>query len=411
MLKPTLGQLFYIFFSLGFTSFGGPAAHFVYFHQCFVEKKSWISATQFSQIMALSQIIPGPSSSQTGMAIGYVLHGYRGACIAWLAFTLPSAVIMALLAVYIHQTQLNLEQQFFYSLMSIVLAIVTFAFWQMLRSYCQKIWQYIVMLLSCLAILYLPFNQAPLIVILLALGWGWIFTRFKPFNANSLNNANSINSANLEALRLDFPWQLKQAKSYLWLVLFIFCFAGLYLLQWLYPSNLYQSLYQFYASSALVFGGGHVILPLLQNGFVNTQLLDAQQFEMGYAFAQLMPGPLFSFAAYIGSLLPLSTAPWINAILASLFIFLPSFFLVFGTLPYWSAILRHPQIQVLLLSVNASVVGLLLALIIPMAQRTMVSIPNLFCFVVMLLCLKFKLPIYISIPVTLIATQLISLLF
>jgi len=167
-------------------------------------------------------------------------------------------------------------------------------------------------------------------------------------------------------------------------------------LNWLQPHLLYAANLSFYKAASLVFGGGHVILPLLHQDFVSTGLVSKEQFDLGYAIAQLVPGPLFSFATYLGSLIPMTESMLLNATLATLAIFLPSFFLVFATLPYWSWLMQQAYIRHAVTGINAAVVGLLLYMVLEMAQRYILSITDLLFIVLVIGLLKSKLPVWLS---------------
>ncbi|WP_407307522.1 chromate transporter, partial [Acinetobacter sp.] len=207
--------IFLIFLKLGCVAFGGPAAHLIFFHQTFVKQLNWINDQQYAQLVALAQILPGPTSSQVGLAIGYVKKGYGGAVVAWLGFTLPSAILMTTVAILGQQFFPLFSSAFFHSIQLIVLAVVTWAFWQMLRSFCTQLWQYILMLCSALFIysVSLPMNQIMVIFIAALLG---LF--FAPKNRLTSEN-NTENSSLIPLIS-----STKRSYAYLWLVLFILPF-------------------------------------------------------------------------------------------------------------------------------------------------------------------------------------------
>jgi chromate transporter len=390
--------IFLTFLKLGCLAFGGPAAHLVFFHQTFVKQLNWLDDQQYAQLVALAQILPGPTSSQVGLAIGYVKKGYWGAILAWLGFTLPSALLMTLVALLGKQFFPLLSSAFFHSIQLIVLAVVTWAFWQMLRSFCSQIWQYILMLCSTLFIytVSLPMNQ--IIVIFIAALLGIFFAqKISPTEENKVENSSLTDAIS----------STKRSSAYLWLVLFILPFFIFPVLNWLHSSVFSQSVESFYRTASLVFGGGHIILPFLHQDFVATGLLSAEKFDLGYAFAQLMPGPLFSFASYIGALTPLTPFPVLNAGIATLAIFTPSFLLIFGTLPYWSWLMNQTYIRHAVVGINAAVVGLLLCMVIQMAQHYIVQLTDLLFVVVVIGLLKTKLPVWLCLIGSCIGYQLI----
>ena len=358
-----LKGIFLHFLKLGCLSFGGPAAHLVFFHRHFVQQLRWLSNAEYTQLVALAQLLPGPTSSQVGIAIGYQLQGYRGACVAWLGFTLPSMLLMACLAVLGQQYFNQLSAMTLHSIQLIVFAVVIWAFWQMLTSFCKTIWQYVLMLLSTLFLYFVPWSFSQVIVILVAALVGIYFA--------------SDSTSKLQDSSLKAKVQAKQA--YFWLIAFVLPFVVFMV----WPSLFSQSLFSFYQAASLVFGGGHIILPLLHQDF-------------GYALAQLMPGPLFSFASYLGALLPLTPFVWLNAILATLAIFLPSFFLIFASLPYWSWLMQQAAIRKAVIGINAAVVSLLLCLVIQMGQSYFKHWTDLGFVIAVILLLRTKLPIWLS---------------
>ena len=372
-------RIFLHFLKLGCLSFGGPAAHLVFFHRHFVQQLRWLSDAEYAQLVALAQLLPGPTSSQVGIAIGYQLQGYRGACAAWLGFTLPSMLLMACFAVLGQQYFNQLSTTTLHSIQLIVFAVVVWAFWQMLRTFCQSVWQYVLMLLSTLFLYFAPWSFSQVIVILVAAFVGIYFA--------------SDSTSKLQDSSLKSKVQAKQ--TYLWLIAFVLPFVVF--IVWHSSSSLFsQSLFSFYHAASLVFGGGHIILPLLHQDFVSSHILSAEQFDLGYALAQLMPGPLFSFASYLGALLPLTPFVWLNVVLATLAIFLPSFFLIFAALPYWSWLMQQAAIRKAVIGINAAVVSLLLCLVIQMGQSYFKHWTDLVLVIAVILLLRTKLPIWLS---------------
>lgn len=390
--------IFLNFLKLGCLAFGGPAAHLVFFHQTFVKQLNWLDDQQYAQLVALAQILPGPTSSQVGLAIGYMKKGYWGAVLAWLGFTLPSALLMTLVALLGEQFFPLLSSAFFHSIQLIVLAVVTWAFWQMLRSFCTQIWQYILMLCSTLFIytVSLPMNQ--IIVIFIAALLGIFFVR-----KNTPTKQNKAENSSLT----DAISSTKRSNAYLWLIVFILPFFIFPVLNWLHIGMFTQIFESFYRTASLVFGGGHIMLPFLHQDFVATGLISAEKFDLGYAFAQLMPGPLFSFASYIGALMPLTAFPVLNAAIATLAIFIPSFLLVFGSLPYWSWLMNQAYIRHAVVGINAAVVGLLLSMVIQMAQHYIVQLTDLLFVAVVIALLKTRLPVWLSLISSFLGHQLV----
>ena len=382
---PTLSNfsLFKIFLKLGCTAFGGPAAHLVFFYRRFVQQLGYLDEQQYSHLLALAQILPGPTSSQMGIAIGYQLKGYRGALLAWLGFTLPSALLMALAAMLGLQFSAYFSADFFHVIQLIVFSVVAWAFWQMLRSFCKDQWQYVLMLLSGLFVYLVPISINQVLVILFGALAGLIYLHYFP-QKSTLKPVTSISIT------------AKKSFAYLWLILFALPFVLVPPLQYFFPNIWLDSFTGLYRTASLVFGGGHIILPFLQQDFVESGLVSQQHFDLGYAIAQLMPGPLFSFASYLGALLPLSSSAALNAAFATVVIFLPSFFLIFGALPYWSRLMQFPRLFQALAGINAAVVGLLLCLVVQMGEKYIRSGLDIVFIIAVIALLKSKVPVWLT---------------
>ena len=382
---PTLSNfsLFKIFLKLGCTAFGGPAAHLVFFYRRFVQQLGYLDEQQYSHLLALAQILPGPTSSQMGIAIGYQLKGYRGALLAWLGFTLPSALLMTLAAMLGLQFSAYFSADFFHVIQLIVFSVVAWAFWQMLRSFCKDQWQYVLMLLSGLFVYLVPISINQMLVILFGALAGLVYLHYFP-QKSTLKPVTSISIT------------AKKSFAYLWLILFALPFVLVPPLQYFFPNIWLDSFTGLYRTASLVFGGGHIILPFLQQDFVASGLVSQQHFDLGYAIAQLMPGPLFSFASYLGALLPLSSSAALNAAFATAVIFLPSFFLIFGALPYWSRLMQFPRLFQALAGINAAVVGLLLCLVVQMGEKYIRSGLDIVFIIAVIALLKSKVPVWLT---------------
>ncbi|WP_216940098.1 chromate efflux transporter [Acinetobacter sp. BY419] len=387
MASTSLYRIFLIFLQLGCISFGGPAAHLVFFHQKFVTQLQWLNDTQYSQLVALAQLLPGPSSSQVGLSIGYLQRGYTGAMMAWLGFTLPSVILMTLVAVLGQSYFHILSSNSFHTIQLIVFSVIAWAFWQMLRSFCKTAWQYAVLILSVILLMLVSGSFNQILVIMLGAVCGLVAGHF---SRSGLEKPKEVSDTPLSS-----PYIRSAAAPY-WLLTFMLPFLLLPLVGKLWDGSNLHFFANFYQTGSLVFGGGHVILPLLYQDFVTTGLVSAQPFDLGYAFAQLMPGPLFSFASYIGALLPWTPYLWLNAILATCAIFLPSFFLIFATLPYWSWLMQQRYIHQAVMGINAGVVGLLLYLLLDLSQRYFSYGSDLLFVAVMIALLRSKLPVWFS---------------
>ncbi|MCD6678399.1 chromate efflux transporter [Vibrio cholerae] len=326
--------IFRTFFALGWVSFGGPAAHIGYFRHTFVEKLRWVSEQEYAQFVALSQFLPGPGSSQVGFAIGYHRGGLAGAWAAFLGFTLPSVLIMLLLAgLSSHLLDTPLFEQVIHGLKLLAIIVVADACLTMYRNFCQQRLTAGLCVLTAVAITLAPSLLTQFAVLLLAALVGQARLAPQP-------------SSSLEAFR----------PSWLSLLLFLSLLLGLPLLA--ASSPLVELFGHFFQAGSLVFGGGHVVLPLLQNALGDS--LSTDQFLTGYAAAQAVPGPMFTLATYLGYVLT-PDMPVVGALIATLAVFLPGFLLLLGVLKNWSALAQRPKVAGAMQGVNACVAGLLLA--------------------------------------------------
>ncbi|KGY12596.1 chorismate-binding protein [Vibrio tubiashii] len=327
-------SIFKTFFMLGWISFGGPAAHIGYFRNTFVEKLNWLDDKEYAQIVALSQFLPGPGSSQVGFALGYKRGGLGGACMAFLGFTLPSVIIMLALAVVSSQlTETSAFQNIVHGLKLLAVVVVADATWGMYKNFCKEKLSVTLCLMTAIALLLLPSIATQMVVLLVAALIG----------VKCLPNKDQQSSGEFE-------------PSIAPLALFVILLVGLpFAAQTLPALGLFNNFFQ---AGSLVFGGGHVVLPLLQN-IVGDQL-SQDAFLTGYAAAQAVPGPMFTFATYIGyELMP--SAPIAGALIATLAVFLPGFLLLLGVLKNWQSLAKNHKVSGAINGVNAAVVGLLLA--------------------------------------------------
>ncbi|QKU55048.1 chromate efflux transporter [Vibrio cholerae] len=325
--------IFRTFFALGWVSFGGPAAHIGYFRHTFVEKLRWVSEQEYAQFVALSQFLPGPGSSQVGFVIGYHRGGLAGAWAAFLGFTLPSVLIMLLAGLSSHLLDTPLFEQVIHGLKLLAIIVVADACLTMYRNFCQQRLTAGLCVLTAVAITLAPGLITQFAVLLIAAFVGQVRLAPQP-------------SSSLEAFR----------PSWLSLLLFVSLLLGLPLLA--ASSPLVELFGHFFQAGSLVFGGGHVVLPLLQNALGDSLLTD--QFLTGYAAAQAVPGPMFTLATYLGYVLT-PEMPVVGALIATLAVFLPGFLLLLGVLKNWSALAQRPKVAGAMQGVNACVVGLLLA--------------------------------------------------
>lgn len=332
-----------IFLRLGLTSFGGPVAHIGYFREEFVNRRKWLSDQSYADLVALCQFLPGPASSQVGLALGMSQAGFRGALAAWCGFTLPSALALILVAYGATQPEGLISAGVVQGLKMIAVAVVAQAVWGMALSLCRGRIEIAVMLGAACAMLVMPTIWLQPALIALAALVGWLLLE-RPADAE----------------HAQLPVQLSMAAGKRLLLIFAALLLILPLLSALMPSAALSLFDLFYRIGSLVFGGGHVVLPLLQAETVPTGLINEDLFLAGYGAAQAVPGPLFTFAAYLGT--AMNTLPgWLGGLIALVAIFTPSFLLVAGVLPFWDHLRRRTGVRAALAGVNAAVVGLLLA--------------------------------------------------
>jgi len=336
--------IFLAFLRLGLTSFGGPAAHLGYFRHEFVARRRWLSEQTYADLVAMCQFLPGPSSSQVGLAIGLIRGGYRGALAAWLGFTLPSALLLMVVALSVLEDAHWLSGEVVHGLKIVAVAIVAQAVWGMAQTLCRGPVRLAIMVLAALAAWQLQGSLVQLGVIVAA----------------GLAGRLLLHGPQV-ALQEHLPLVVSRRTGRACLLLFFVLLAGIPLLAALHPAAWLQQINIFYRVGSLVFGGGHVVLPLLQAELVPTGWVNKDVFLAGYGAAQAIPGPLFTLAAYLGVVM----SSWPNGVaggvLCLLAIFAPSFLLVTGLLPFWDAVRRQAAMQAVLAGVNAAVVGLLLA--------------------------------------------------
>ncbi|ALO47645.1 chromate efflux transporter [Pseudohongiella spirulinae] len=342
---PSTFSIFRIFLALGLTSFGGPVAHLGYFRNEFVTRRQWLSERSYADLVALCQFLPGPASSQVGLALGMSQAGYRGAAAAWLGFTLPSALVLMALAVGIAGFGQQLNAGLLSGLKIAAVAVVAQAVWGMARNLCPDTPRVTLMTIATCLVLASPSAWGQVVVILVAGLTGlWLF---KPAADNENHDV--------------IPVTISRRVGVFWLLMFFALLIALPLLATVWPSQGMAMVDAFYRAGSLVFGGGHVVLPLLQAEVVPTGWVDNDMFLAGYGAAQAVPGPLFTFAAFLGSAMNQAPTAWLGGLICLLAIFAPSFLLIAGALPFWEQLRRNSRMQAALMGVNAAVVGLLLA--------------------------------------------------
>jgi len=332
------------FLRLGLTSFGGPVAHLGYFRDAFVVRLAWIGEADYADLVAFCQFLPGPASSQVGIAIGWQRAGYLGALAAWAGFTLPSVLLLLAFAFGLSHWPGVLPPGLLHGLKIAALAVVAQAVWSMARTLAPDVPRRAVALLAAMAVLLVPQGWAQLAALAVAGAWGG-------FAGRPAIQA-VVEDAALPPVRHGLNVAL--------MTLFFLLLVGLPLVAWATGDPFLRVADIFYRAGALVFGGGHLVLPLLQAQLV-PGLISRETFLAGYGATQAVPGPLFSFAAFAGAMLGGQPSGLGGAALALGAIYLPSFLLVLGLLPYWHRLRRVARLRAALDGVNAAVVGLLLA--------------------------------------------------
>lgn len=344
LVPSTAWSVFLAFLRLGLTSFGGPIAHLGYFRDEFVTRRRWLSERSYADLVALCQFLPGPASSQVGMAIGLSRAGLGGALAAWVGFTLPSALALILFALGMSAWGDVMPAGFLHGLKVVAVAVVAQAVWSMARNLCTDTARISIAVVAACVSLLLPNTWGQLGIIAVAAVVGLLL--FKPIQGRAH-----------EAL----PMPVTRRTGLILLLLFFGLLFGLPLLAQAWPNQTLALVDAFYRAGSLVFGGGHVVLPLLQLEVVPRGWVSNDIFLAGYGAAQAVPGPLFTFAAFLGASMSTSPSGWMGGLVCLLAIFLPSFLLVAGALPFWEQLRRQVRAQAALAGVNAAVVGLLLA--------------------------------------------------
>lgn len=322
---------------LGLTSFGGPAAHIGYFRDEYVEKRKWLDDKAYADLVALCQFLPGPASSQVGISIGMLRGGILGGFLSWFGFTMPSVLILALFAMFVSGAAF--DAGWIQGLKIVAVAVVAHALLGMGKSLAPDKQRIAIAVLSATAILLVPTAWAQIVVIIVAGLVGYFIYRKEKAP---------------EAVKLVLTFGKKMGIA-AWTI-FAGLLIGLPLLRPLFESTYYAIFDIFYRVGSIVFGGGHVVLPMLEREVV-PMFMDADTFISGYGAAQAVPGPLFTLSAYLGQLM----GNGLGVAIAVAAMFLPSFLLVIGTLPFWSVIRTKSGVQAALKGVNAAVVGVLLA--------------------------------------------------
>jgi chromate transporter len=335
-------EVLMVFLKLGVTSFGGPIAHIGYFRSEFVERRKWLDERSYADLVALCQFLPGPASSQVGFSLGLMRAGYRGALAAWTGFTLPSAIALMLFAYSATALSGPVGAGLVHGLKLVAVAIVAQAVWGMVRTLCPDRERASIATIAALVILFSTSSVAQIGAILLGgIAGLWLCRAAQPSGESH------------------FAVPVSRAAALTALAAFVMLLVGLPILDRLWPASGIALFNAFYRSGALVFGGGHVVLPLLREAVVAPGWVGDDVFLTGYGAAQAVPGPLFTFAAYLGAVVTTSPHGITGAIIGLLGIFLPGVLILLAALPYWDSFRKRPSAQAMMRGVNAAVVGIL----------------------------------------------------
>jgi chromate transporter len=336
-------EVLWVSLRLGLTSFGGPIAHLGYFHEEYVKRRKWIDEQSYADLVALCQFLPGPASSQVSIAIGIARARLLGGIAAWLGFTMPSALALIVFALGIGAVASAADAGWLHGLKVVAVAVVAQAVWGMARSLCPDRERATIAIIASIVTLAWPTALGQLSSIAIA---GIVGLILFPGAASS------------SLAHMRFPIGKKTGIA-AWIIFFALL-SGLPLLRQIQPIHTLEVFDSFFRVGSLVFGGGHVVLPLLQTEVVGPGWITNEQFVAGYGATQAVPGPLFTFSAYLGAVMGPEPNGWAGAMLALVAIFLPSFLLIAGALPFWDILRSVPVFQSALKGINAAVVGLLL---------------------------------------------------
>lgn len=324
---------------LGLTSFGGPVAHLGYFRDEYVKKRNWLDDRSYADLVALCQFLPGPASSQVGISIGMVRGGIIGGVLSWIGFTMPSVIALIIFA-YVLQGFDAADSGWIHGLKIVAVAVVAQALLGMGKNLTPDRTRITMAVIAAFITLFYPSALGQILTIIIAGIIGYILykkTEIKPGE--------------------DMNITIRKSTGIIAWVLFFGLLIGLPILRQAAPSLWISMVDTFYRVGSIVFGGGHVVLPMMEREVVPSGWVTDAEFLAGYGATQAVPGPLFTFAGYLGTVM----AGWQGALIATIAMFFPSFLLVLGTLPFWNALRRRPAFQAALMGINAAVVGILLA--------------------------------------------------
>lgn len=365
-------EIFLVSTRLGLTSFGGPTAHLGYFHEEYVRRRKWMDEKSYADLVALAQFLPGPASSQVGIGIGVMRAGVLGGIISFIGFTLPSVVALILFALLVTGFDIG-NAGWIHGLKIVAVAVVAHAIMGMARNLTPDLKRKAIALFALIGTLVwqTAFTQVSVILIAAFLG----FILYKQHQKN-------------EEVSSQFP--IAKSVSAICLLLFFGLLILLPIIREATGSYWVAMFDSFYRSGSLVFGGGHVVLPLLEQEFVPTGWLSEEAFLAGYGATQAVPGPLFTFAAYLGAVMK----GWQGGLIATIAVFLPAFLLILGALPFWDSLRNNPKIKGAIMGVNAAVVGILISAFYTPIWTSSILAPIDFAFAAIL----FSMLVYWKLP-------------
>lgn len=351
---------------MGLTSFGGPIAHLGYFHRELVERRRWIDEGRYAQLLALCQFLPGPASSQLGFALGLIRAGWRGALAAFVAFTLPSALLMFAFAHYLPKLAGPYGQAVIHGLKWVAIIVVARGLWIMARRLTPDLQRALIAAAAGIVVLSTNTALAQLLVIVMGAIAGWMFCRHVALPGG----------VEFSTFDLRYGTRTGGVLIGIFAILLLLALAATSATTSHWPP-LAQTTAAFYRAGALVFGGGHVVLPLLEEAVVEPGWIGRSDFLAGYGAAQAVPGPMFSVAAFLGARLDVGVAAPLAAAASLIAIFLPGLLLVTGTLPFWRALSSRRGAVSALAGVNAAVVGLLAAALFSLVRTALGELANM----------------------------------
>jgi chromate transporter len=385
-----LMEILFVSTRLGFTSFGGPVAHLGYFHEEYVRRRKWMDEKSYADLVALCQFLPGPASSQVGIGVGVMRAGILGGIVSFIGFTLPSVIALILFALILQGLEIT-DSGWIHGLKLVAVAVVAHAMIGMAQNLTPDLNRKAIAIFSLVGTLLwqTAFTQIGVIVISGIIGF--LLYKKHPETKDAITY---------------FP--ISRRFGMVCLSLFIGLLLLLPILREVTSLNWIAMFDSFYRSGSLVFGGGHVVLPLLEREFVPTGWISAEEFLAGYGAAQAVPGPLFTFAAYLGT----GMSGWQGGLIATIAIFLPAFLLILGTLPFWDTLRRNPKISGALMGVNAAVVGILIAAFYHPIWISAIITPHDFAFAAILFSMLvfWKLPPWLIVVTGAVGGSLLSFL-